>query len=145
MRTCRRDDTQCLKGSNVWESLEVCCARGVAFPNGCQEVELSKEECWVAQMDFPSKRCGPSRSQCDRGWKVYETEEECCEEDAAFPEGCTELPPVPCWIVDVYDPVRLCRKVTDVATCYRGWGVFESEEICCAKGAGFPEGCTKDA
>ena len=43
-------------------------------------------------------------------------------------------------MIDSYDPVRTCRKETEVSACNRGWGVYESMEICCAPNVAFPEG-----
>ena len=50
------------------------------------------------------------------------------------------VPPPPLQMIDSYDPVRTCRKETEVSACNRGWGVYESMEICCAPNVAFPEG-----
>ncbi|GFH13313.1 uncharacterized protein HaLaN_09171 [Haematococcus lacustris] len=48
----------------------------------------------------------------------------------------------PCWVVDSYWPDRKCRQEADLAACSRGWGVYQSQDICCAPNVAFPEGCS---
>jgi hypothetical protein len=38
-----------------------------------------------------------------------------------------------------------CRPQQHPPLPHPGWGVFQSEEVCCAPGAAFPEGCTAAA
>ena len=138
------------KGTGVFPSEAACCVAGAAFPTGCAAaVELAPEPgCFVVDTWFPARLCRASRTLCgrDSGVNSYASLQECCSPNGPFGvDGCSARPPVsPCWSVGSFYPRRRCVLNTDVAVCNRGWGVFESEEVCCA--ASFSrEGCSVTA
>ncbi|KIY97667.1 hypothetical protein MNEG_10297 [Monoraphidium neglectum] len=146
LRTCIRDDRKCLQGYGVYPNEQTCCAPGAAFPEGCAtNLTQSPEPCWVVDAYYPARTCRATRTACDTRGQTWPTSEACCApQSGAFGEGCsTYVPKAPCYVIDSYNPVRKCRLENDIARCSRGWGVFQSAEVCCAPGAAFTEGCTQ--
>lgn len=82
----------------------------------------------------------------DRGW--WPTAAQCCKPGAAFPNGCgnSRIRPgadgtLQCWAAASYTPTA-CGVTTDGSVCERGWGVYATEQGCCARGTGaFAQGC----
>ncbi|PNH05281.1 hypothetical protein TSOC_008461 [Tetrabaena socialis] len=149
LRTCRRDDRKCLQGYGVWPSKATCCTPGLAFTDGCAaEVAESTTPCWVVDTYFPARLCRSSRTLCAEGSgaQSWASQAACCTKGAAFSEGCSVAPPpTPCFTIGSYWPSRTCVKSGDVAVCNRGWGVYASQEVCCAPAVAFPEGCSAPA
>ncbi|EFJ47245.1 hypothetical protein VOLCADRAFT_92308 [Volvox carteri f. nagariensis] len=146
-RSCWKDNRRCLQGYGVFPSEEVCCSPGAAFPDGClpPETTSASNSCWVVDTYFPARLCRNSTSLCAprAGAQSWATKEACCAKGGAFPEGCSPAPPpTPCFMVGSYWPARTCVASDDIAVCNRGWGVYASEEVCCAPNVAFPEGCS---
>ncbi|KAG1680174.1 hypothetical protein FOA52_000287 [Chlamydomonas sp. UWO 241] len=149
IQTCRRDDRRCMQGYGVWPSEESCCLG--SFKSECAKLPESEEPCYVVDTYWPTRLCRESNTLCTpsaaavaAGLQSWPTKEECCMPGAAFGDGCSSgPPPTPCWTIDTYNPVRKCRLEEDVAGCNRGWGVYQSEAICCAPNVAFPDGCSE--
>ncbi|KAI8476923.1 MAG: hypothetical protein J3K34DRAFT_202565 [Monoraphidium minutum] len=109
-RTCQAQCNPdiCARNYGVWASQELCCAPGVAFPEGCS---TRPSQCWVVE-SFNLRTCIRDDRKCLQGYGVFPNEETCCAPGAAFPEGCAAnltLSPEPCFVVDTYYPARTCR------------------------------------
>lgn len=48
----------------------------------------------------------------------------------------------PCYVVQDYWPQRDCTPSCDPEICDRGWGAWESKDLCCTPGLGFSDGCS---
>lgn len=144
MKTCKSDPRACLRGSGVFPSLDVCCL--ASFGSNCSVLPVTDTTCWIIDTYYPSRLCKPSNTLCSdeakaAGVMSYPTKDVCCA--SAFSDGCSAPPPTPCYFVDSYYPERTCTMSTDIAECNKGWGVYASMEVCCAKGVGFQDGCKK--
>lgn len=65
MRPCMH---ACVRaGSGVYDSREVCCSPGTAFPEGCGSVAPSPSPCWVVDTYFPARTCRQSDTLCTPG------------------------------------------------------------------------------
>ncbi|KAL6753088.1 hypothetical protein V8C86DRAFT_517723, partial [Haematococcus lacustris] len=133
-------------GYGIWPNQSTCCSPNAAFPTGCRtDIVRSPQPCWVVDTYFPSRLCRPSDTLCaaESGVQSYPSRQTCCSPGNAFSEGCSaNAPQAPCWVVDSYWPDRKCRQEADLAACSRGWGVYQSQDICCAPNVAFPEGCS---
>ena len=136
--TCVVSDTCTSNDNRIYPTEEICCAPGVAFPNGCKmtqaeaRLERGGTPCFVRGEYYPSQQCRRTFALClDEPSKtgVFVSESDCCRPGAAFPDGCGAKPPVPCWQVDDY-AARTCRESEAPWVCNRGWGVYPSEETC---------------
>lgn len=144
LKTCTSDPRACLRGTGVFPSLDVCCL--ASFGTNCTDLPVTNQTCYVIDTYYPSRLCKSSNTLCSAEAKAagvasYASEDECCT--LSFSDGCSNPPPVPCYFVDSYYPERTCTMSKDIAECNRGWGVYGSLEVCCAKGVGFPDGCSK--
>jgi hypothetical protein len=97
-----------LAGYGVYQSRDVCCSPGVAFPDGCSS---RPSQCWVVE-SFALRTCVRDDRKCLQGYGVFPNEAACCMNGAAFPNGCANVTRAeqPCWVVDTYWPSRQCRQ-----------------------------------
>ena len=146
MKTCVSDARACLRGTGVFPSHDVCCL--ASFGSNCTILPVTAKSCWIVDTYYPSRLCKSTNTLCSEvaqaaGVVSYPSQEVCCA--SAFSDGCSAPPPVPCFFVDSYYPDRTCQMSSDIAECNKGWGVYGSMEVCCAKGVGFSDGCSKNA
>jgi hypothetical protein len=144
MKTCTSDPRACLRGSGVFPSMDVCCL--ASFGSNCTVLPTTTKSCWIIDTYYPARLCKSSSTLCSEeaqaaGVASYPSQDVCCA--SAFSDGCSAPPPVPCFFVDSYYPDRTCTMSSDIAECNRGWGVYGSNEVCCSKGVGFSDGCSK--
>jgi hypothetical protein len=133
-RVCRQSFTLCDRGYG--ESLSFLSHRGICMlPHAySSRIEINKSENHDRhRLLSPLSSPGPG---------AYPSVDTCCVPGAAFTDGCSALPPLPCHVIDSYFPRRTCREDSDPTVCYRGWGVYRTNEICCEPGVAFTDGCS---
>jgi hypothetical protein len=104
-------------GYGAYQSEQVCCSPGVAFPEGCSKRPTA---CWVVE-SFQLRTCIRDDRKCLQGALVAlrVRARVMCGSD------CREL----------LLTLALPRSMPP------GFGVYPSTAACCAPGAAFPEGC----
>ncbi|KAG2442099.1 hypothetical protein HYH02_009588 [Chlamydomonas schloesseri] len=118
-------------------------ASAAATPGATAGGRQCASPCYTVADYWPYKTC---RSECapeicSRGWGAWSSQEQCCAEGNAFPDGCS-VRPKECWVVESA-ATRTC--IRDDRKCLQGYGVYASEAACCAPGTAFPDGCAPPA
>jgi hypothetical protein len=86
-------------------------------------------------------------AKCARiGANPFPTYGSCCAPQVrgrggAFVKGCTDInAEVTCFYSNGFFP-RTCGSTTSRDICLRGWGVYKTENECCAPGNAHGQGC----
>ncbi len=148
-RLCRASRTLCnatAAGVQSWPSSAACCAKGAAFGEGCSAAP-PPTPCFLVGSYWPQRTCVRSSDEavCNRGGRWL---------------GCEELASAPCnncgrvvravQRLHASSPLPACTQLQltlsqVVSTQLAGWGVYQSDAVCCAPGVAFAEGCSSAA